>query len=217
MISPVRIRCFAQPSPTTRGRRCVPPAAGMMPEAELGLAELRGLGGHADVARQRQLAAAAERVAVDGRDRRTRKPLDGGAERRGDAASPSLRVRVRMSPMSEPETNDDSPAPVMMSTPASSPAARAGQRREALVDRLAIQRVLDLGPIDRQRGDRFGDVEVDVGVGCWHLFNFSRADGSYHDGHDDHDGHDEFRRTMAVITIPPIHHRAHRVHRAIVM
>ena len=55
------------------------------PKAELRLAEFRGLRGDPDVARQRQLEPAAERVAVDRRDRRPRKSLDRGADGRSDA------------------------------------------------------------------------------------------------------------------------------------
>ena len=36
MMSPVRIRCFAQPMPTMRGSRCVAPAPGMMPSPSSG-------------------------------------------------------------------------------------------------------------------------------------------------------------------------------------
>ena len=55
--APVRIISFARPRPTTRGRRCVPPAPGMMPERRLGEAEDRVLGGDAEVAGEGQLAA----------------------------------------------------------------------------------------------------------------------------------------------------------------
>ena len=63
------------PRPTMRGRRCVPPAPGMMPRRGLGQAEDGVLGRDAQVAGQGQLAAAAQRVAVDGRDASPRRGL----------------------------------------------------------------------------------------------------------------------------------------------
>ena len=50
--------------------------AGDEPEIDLGLTELRRVGGDAKRARHRQLAAAAERVAVDRGDRRLAELLD---------------------------------------------------------------------------------------------------------------------------------------------
>ena len=60
--------------------------AGDDPELDLGLAEARRGGGDAQVARHRQLAAAAEREAVDGRDRDDRAALEGAQQlvRAGD-------------------------------------------------------------------------------------------------------------------------------------
>src|SRR5436305_502606 len=52
--------------------------AGNDAEAELRLTELRALGGDPHVARQRQLAAAAKRIAVDRGNGRPRKPLEPG-------------------------------------------------------------------------------------------------------------------------------------------
>jgi hypothetical protein len=50
--------------PTARGRRCVPPAPGMMPELDLGLAELGVVGGDDEVAHHGQFAAATQREAA---------------------------------------------------------------------------------------------------------------------------------------------------------
>ena len=52
----------------SRARRCEPPAPGQ----DLGLPDARVLGADAEVARKRELAPAAERVAPHGRDYRTR-------------------------------------------------------------------------------------------------------------------------------------------------
>jgi hypothetical protein len=65
-------------------------------EPQFRLAELRVLGRDPDVACQRQLAAAPERVAVDGRNRRAREALDGREERRVDRGQP-LAPRARES------------------------------------------------------------------------------------------------------------------------
>ncbi len=115
-------------------------------EAEFRLAELRRLGRNADVARQRQLAAAAERVAVDRRQssaaESARPPST--APRRWPA-SPSSRVRSRMSLMSEPDTNADSPAPVMITTPASSLPARSPSAARHSSTGLAISAFLTAG------------------------------------------------------------------------
>ena len=66
---PVNTRSLARAGPTSRDRRWVPPPPGMMPEQDLGLTQLRPLRSNAEVACQRQLAASAERVAGDRRDR----------------------------------------------------------------------------------------------------------------------------------------------------
>ena len=49
-----------------RGRRCTPPAPAMRPTRGSGRPDAGMIGGDDDVARQRHLEAAAERVAVDG-------------------------------------------------------------------------------------------------------------------------------------------------------
>ena len=67
-IRPVRITSLAKPRDVVRASRWRAAPAGHDPEVHLGLAEHRVLGAEPDVARQRHLAAAAERVAVDGRD-----------------------------------------------------------------------------------------------------------------------------------------------------
>ncbi len=55
--------------PTTRASRCVPPAPGMMPSRTSVQPDLGAVGGDAQVAGERQLQPAAERGAVDRRDR----------------------------------------------------------------------------------------------------------------------------------------------------
>ena len=56
--------------PTARGRRCVPPAPGMMPSLISGWPNFARVGGDDEIAHHRQLAAAAEREARDRRDHR---------------------------------------------------------------------------------------------------------------------------------------------------
>ena len=67
---PVRIRSFATPRPQTRASRWVPPQPGMIPRLISRLAELRARRRVAEVAGERELAAAAEREALDRGDRR---------------------------------------------------------------------------------------------------------------------------------------------------
>jgi hypothetical protein len=49
-------------------------------KAKLRLAELRGLGGDPQIARERELAAATEGISVDSRNGRPRKSLHAGAQ-----------------------------------------------------------------------------------------------------------------------------------------
>ena len=155
--------CFARPRPTTRGSRCVAPAAGMMPEAHFGLAELRVVRRDAQVARERQLAAAAERVAVDRRDRRLREPFDRREQRRVDRREPVVAARARESGgCRRRRRRPDSPAPVMISAPTSSRATEVGERGGDLAHRLPVERVADVGTIDRQRRDAIGTRLVDM-------------------------------------------------------
>ena len=84
---PVRHISLARLTPTVRGSRCVPAAARDDPEQDLRLAEHRLLRGDPVVARQRQLAAAAERVPADGGDHEPRDRgdgVEGGVEAGGD-------------------------------------------------------------------------------------------------------------------------------------
>ena len=85
MRRPVRMRSLARPGPMSRGSRWVPPPPGMMPEPHLGEPQLRGGRGDAEVARQRELGAAAEGRAVDGGDEDAVALLDGAQ----DAAEPA--------------------------------------------------------------------------------------------------------------------------------
>ena len=73
------------------------------------------------------------------------------------AASPSSRCLALMSLMSAPETNDDSPAPVMMSTPTSASAAELDERGTELPHGFEVERVLDRRPVDHNCGNTFLD------------------------------------------------------------
>ena len=74
MKRPVRCMSIALDLPTARVSRWVPPMPGDDAEVDLGLAELRGVGGDDEVAHHRQLAAAAQRIARDGGDDRLADP-----------------------------------------------------------------------------------------------------------------------------------------------
>ena len=88
---PVRMSSIARAVPTARVSRCVPPAPGITPMPDLGLAELGVVAGDDEVAGHGQLAAATEREAADRRD-----------ERRGRSApirSHGVEVALGMQPL----------------------------------------------------------------------------------------------------------------------
>ena len=65
-----RMKSSARSAPISRGRRCVPPAPGMMPSVTSGKREARGRRGDAVVTGQRDLESAAHHRAVHGGDHR---------------------------------------------------------------------------------------------------------------------------------------------------
>ena len=82
----------------SRATRCVPPAPGKMPELDLGEAEARLVARDAQVARERELEAAAEGEAFDRGDHRPRdrperveRAAEGGADARRGAGLGELR------------------------------------------------------------------------------------------------------------------------------
>ena len=100
---PVRISSLARASPTTRGSRCVPPAPGMTASRTSGRPSRARSRGDPQVAAQRELQPAAERVALDRRDRRhrqlgepasTRPPRARAARGRLARAAPRTRRRA---------------------------------------------------------------------------------------------------------------------------
>ena len=78
---PEKIISLARAGPTSRGRRCVPPAPGMMPKLDLRQAEFGVVGAHPEVTAQRQFQATAEGVAGDRGDRGLADLGDGGERR----------------------------------------------------------------------------------------------------------------------------------------
>ena len=88
---PVIISSLARTAPTAAASRCVPPPPGMMPSRISGWPNTARSTGDAVVAGQRQLAAAAERVA---RDRGDDEPRDGrhGVERAVEALGDGPRL-----------------------------------------------------------------------------------------------------------------------------
>ena len=86
----VRFISSAFATPTRRGSRCVPPKPGMIPSLISGWPKLGRVGRDADVARHRELAAAAEREPVDGSDRDDRAALERSGRGR---ARPSTSAR----------------------------------------------------------------------------------------------------------------------------
>src|SRR3954454_2330251 len=126
------------------------------PEPEFRLAELRGIRSDAQIARERKLAAAAERIAVDRRDRRTRKAVDLCEERRVDRGEPFIAAAladvVDVGPRDErglTGAGDDHHADRVV-------AGKRLQRGAHGADGLEIEGVLDVGAIDDDRGDRLG-------------------------------------------------------------
>ena len=88
IMSPVMHSSLALAMPTRRASRWVPPNPGMTPSLTSGWPNLRLVRRVDEVARQRQLAAAAEREPVDRRDPRLLRGLD----RAGRARRPSPRT-----------------------------------------------------------------------------------------------------------------------------
>jgi hypothetical protein len=132
------------------GKPMHPARGGHEPDARLGQPEGRMLGGHDDVARERDLEAAAEREAVDGRD-------DGlpEVEAGRDAAEAALRqprhpvarrplevVAGREGPVACPRENRHTQLVVGRE--------RIPGAGELLVG-IGVQRVEDLGAVDRDR------------------------------------------------------------------
>ena len=96
ITAPVKSSRRACASPTSAGSRRVPPAAAMIPSATSGWPNRARRAGDAEVARERELAAAAEAVPDDRRDGRTREPLDAREERAVDALE-----RVHAAPVAQ--------------------------------------------------------------------------------------------------------------------
>src|SRR6056297_1230005 len=110
-------------------------------QIDLGLPEHGALRGDPEVARQRQLAPAAEGVAVDGRDRRRRERLD----RVGDAVA-QFGVRLRLRRRQFDHVGDVRPRDERV-------VARAGQDQRSGARRLGLcERVLD--GFERVDGER---------------------------------------------------------------
>ena len=150
---PVRIMSLARAGPTSRGRRCVPPAPGDDAEQDLGLAEDRLLRGDAEVAGQRQLAPAAQRVARRRRRSpcggwRRRRPARPGCRRRAARASGGPRPTKPV--MSAPAAKIRSP-PVTTTAPGGSAISVSAVARQ-LGDQRARQRV-DLRVVEGDDGD----------------------------------------------------------------
>ena len=113
--------------------------AGKHAQIDFGLAEHRRVGRDPQRARHRQLAAAAERVTVDGGDDRLAEILDEVEDLlRGERMLPRRRPAsgTASSLMSAPATNALSPAPVRTTTRTPSSACRSSDGPPQLVDRL---------------------------------------------------------------------------------
>jgi hypothetical protein len=142
----VRIISIARPVPTSRASRCV-------------------LAGDPDVARHRQLATAAEREPVDGRDRRLREGLDGvegplhlGVQSRVQVVVPQLGdVRARDERLLPGAGDGDEPHVVAL--------AQLGQRVAQVGQHLPGERVAHLRPGDRDNGEAVVDLDGERLVG----------------------------------------------------
>ena len=131
-------------------------------EVDLGLPEARGRGGEAQVAGERHLAAAAQRVAVDGGDRRLAHRLEQVREvlavlgvlarhqRRLGRQLGDVRARDEGAIARAREHRDAALVVV----------GETAEGRQQLLEQLARERVQDLGPVDRH--DRDAAVHADV-------------------------------------------------------
>ena len=171
---PVRISSLARAGPTTRGSRCVPPAPGRHREPDLRQPELRALRRDPQVAAQRQLEAAAQGVALDGRDRRHRQarpaasrrltPARAGHGRRRRAAPRTRRRASRPRRPARPRplttTARTSPARPPRGSPAphrSSSSSSSRDEVERRVDRAQLRDAPEL-EVDRARSRRRPEV-----------------------------------------------------------
>ena len=121
--------------------------AGDQAEIDFRLSELRGVGGEPQRAGHRQLAAAAERVAVDRGDDRLAEVLDEIEDvLPGSACSrAAVGVCAASSLMSAPATNDFSPAPVRMTARTVSSRLQIENGAAQLVERLAFSALRTFG------------------------------------------------------------------------
>ena len=145
-----------------RARRCVPPQPGDDAEIDLGLAEARRGRGEAQVAGERHLAAAAEREAVDGGDRRLAHRLEQVREilavlgvlarhqRRLGRQLGDVGARDERAVAGAREHRDAALVVV----------GEAAEGRQQLLEQLARERVEHLGAVDGH--DRDAAVHADV-------------------------------------------------------
>ena len=139
--------------------------AGDDAEAHLGQAEHRVLGGEPHVTRQRQLAPASEGVAVDCRDDGLVRALRARRRRAARSAKcprPRARSSTASSLMSAPEMKLFSPAPVTIECALYGIGDERPRGRLDLGERLAVQRVQDVGAIHEQ--DRDGPARFDLKI-----------------------------------------------------
>ena len=163
--APVRISSIALPLPTRRGSRCVPPYPGSSAEIDLRLTDPRRVGGDAKRARHRQLAPAAQRVAVDRRDHRLAEILD-----EIEDVLPGERMLAAGRRRLDGELVDVGPGDERLVAGAGQDddangfvaASRSRMARPQLVERGRVERVENLRPVDRDDGD--GAVALDQKV-----------------------------------------------------
>ncbi len=134
--------------------------AGNDPEPGLGLAELRRLGGDDQVARHRELAAAAEAVARDGRDERRPEPAD-----RVPALDSPLVVeldRGDLRQLADVGAGGEGTLGAAEHDRAHRPVSvELLERRHELVHQLVRERVQRVGPVEQDDGDRAVALDLD--------------------------------------------------------
>ena len=145
--------------PTRRASRCVPPKPGITPSLTSGWPNFGLVRGVDEVARERELAAAAEREAVDRRDHREAAPPRARARPLCPAsrsACASAGVIFDISAMSAPATNALSPGAGQDrdARPIGLDALERRDQRSSSASTLAIQRVELVGAVDRDRSRR---------------------------------------------------------------
>ncbi len=159
---PVRIRSRACECPISRGSRMVPPSISGTPQRRQKTPNTARRVGDPQVAPQRELQAAGDGVALDGRDHRFRQQQPGRAHRRGTVGAGRIRLHRPGADRLEVGAGAEGAAGAGQDGDAR---VRVGvEGEEGVVQRLrvlGVDRVAHLRPVDRDDRDRATTLDGD--------------------------------------------------------